>query len=794
MPERNGAEEAPVGFDDPALEAAFGLDTPSDWISRARESQRPAPCPGRLGPYELLEEIGRGGQGVVYKAVQPGTRRPVAIKCFPTPALKPGKRDRFEQETRALVRLNHPSVVTVHGAEIVDGSPILLMEHITGNPIDEWSDAGPPESGRRPRSEVLGAFVLVCEAVSHAHQRGVIHRDLKPSNVLVDEAGVPRVLDFGIARLVDDLQSGAGATMTGFAGTPSYASPEQLEGSETDTRTDVYSLGVLLYRILAGSEPFPRDLGLSALINAVRGGQVRRPSAVCPSLPRELDWVVLKAMNPDPAQRYQTVDALATDLRLFLKGEPVLAHPPSTAYVVAKFVRKHRGACASACAAAAVILVLTGVSVAQTIRVSRQNSDLVRAVEREALARGAADADRARADAQAESQREMTRAIGNIVTRIATRASRVATLTRKELFGIIDPELARLTEPKDPAGRLQFYVLCGQVATSAGRLEDALAHATSAITAAAELDVLDDATRSGLHVDRGDLLKRLGRFSEALDEAALAMDTKDPALRFRAQTLIYATHFFSGDLKSARATLSQILAEAGEDHSLRAGALEHLSFFEMALGQPHEASLHLAETLAELKAAGREGSLDTTRLRVHLASLLLNEGKAEEAERLADAAVKVRLRSNGSMHIRTQEALLTHAEALSHLGRFAEAAQRLEQAHARHETAYGKDSKRLACHRLRLAAAYLGAGAADDGRRNLALAVSLGTCTEPDHAKVEADVKRCELALAANGWLVDQRLADSLGPLAWLVEGAAKPLTEPPQPDEAVTLDQSPDR
>ncbi len=309
---------------------------------------------GNLGPYTLLEEIGRGGQGEVYKAVQPGTGRTVALKRPAAGGLRIGSRaaERFSREVDAATRLSHPNVVTVFASEVIDGHAVLVMEYVDGTTIDRWADAcwADPASGdREKRSRVLRAFAAACDGVAHAHLRGVIHRDLKPSNIMIGPDDVPRVLDFGVAKVLEEWRerdpSGARATVwtaTGIAGTPAYAPPEQLRegGRSVDTRADVYALGVILYRLLSGDEAFGNRQGLADLLDAVRRGPQRRPLQARPSVGRDADWIVRRAMDPDAARRYQTVDALAEDVRRLLDGRAVLAHPPSAAYTAWRAVRR----------------------------------------------------------------------------------------------------------------------------------------------------------------------------------------------------------------------------------------------------------------------------------------------------------------------------------------------------------------------------------------------------------------------------------------------------------------------
>ncbi|MFO0842622.1 MAG: serine/threonine-protein kinase [Gemmataceae bacterium] len=318
------------------------------------------------GRYKLLEAIGEGGMGEVWVADQlEPIRRRVALKV-----IKPGMDSRqvlarFEAERQALALMDHPNIARVLDAGTTeDGRPFFVMELVKGVPITTFCDA----RKLTPR-ERLGLFVAVCQAIQHAHQKGIIHRDIKPSNVLValhDEQPVPKVIDFGVAKAVGQ-QLTEKTLYTGFGalvGTPAYMAPEQamFNQLDIDTRADVYALGVLLYELLAGSPPFePERLKKAALdevLRLVREEEPPRPSArlstsearatiaaVRQSDPDrlarlvrgELDWVVMKALEKDRNRRYDTANSFAADVQRYLAGEPVLAVPPSRAYRLRKF-------------------------------------------------------------------------------------------------------------------------------------------------------------------------------------------------------------------------------------------------------------------------------------------------------------------------------------------------------------------------------------------------------------------------------------------------------------------------
>jgi serine/threonine protein kinase len=324
------------------------------------------------GKYKLIEEIGEGGMGSVYMAQQTEpVKRAVAVKVIKAGMDSKAVLARFEAERQALAMMDHPNIARVLDAGTTDGGrPFFVMELVKGVPITQYCD----ERKLTPRQR-LELFVPVCQAIQHAHQKGIIHRDIKPSNVLVamyDDRPVPKVIDFGVAKAAGQALTEK-TLMTGFGavvGTPEYMSPEQanLNNMDIDTRSDVYSLGVLLYELLTGSTPVDRkSLGQAAfleILRIVREVEAPRPSAKLSSsgtLPSvaanrgtepaklsklmkgELDWLVLKALEKDRARRYDTANALSRDIQRYLADEVVEARPPNAGYRLKKFVKRHKG-------------------------------------------------------------------------------------------------------------------------------------------------------------------------------------------------------------------------------------------------------------------------------------------------------------------------------------------------------------------------------------------------------------------------------------------------------------------
>ncbi|MFN5598550.1 MAG: tetratricopeptide repeat protein [Gemmatimonas sp.] len=356
--------------------------------------------PTRIGPYNIIQLLGEGGMGVVYEAEETvPVRRRVALKL-----VRKGLDDarevlaRFDAERRALAVMSHPGIARVlQAGSTDDGEPYFAMELVRGLPLTEFCD-----TKRLAVRERLQLFIGICEAVQHAHQKGVIHRDLKPSNILVtDEDGTPqpKIIDFGIAKALGPPPADAARTLAGFAmGTVAYMSPEQASTTaiDVDTRADIYSLGVMLYELLVGALPHdPAQVGVFEFLARLASGDTMPPTpsaglstvlaqsdAIAErrrtdlrhlqrALRGDLDWITMKAMHPDRVLRYETANGLAADLRRHLSNEPVAARPPSTRYRLEKFVRRHRMGVIVAGVASVLVTVSSVVATVGFVRARR---------------------------------------------------------------------------------------------------------------------------------------------------------------------------------------------------------------------------------------------------------------------------------------------------------------------------------------------------------------------------------------------------------------------------------------
>lgn len=352
----------------------------------------------RLGPYRIQRVIASGGMGTVYAARREDDvyRKTVAVKVVrPAPEeFDPGwhaeRVARFSIEREVLAELDHPCIARMlDGGTTADGRPFLVMEYVEGQAIDAYADRA-----RLPIPERVSLFLRVCGAVGEAHQRLILHRDIKPGNILVRADGTPKLLDFGLAKPLDPLHAGhASATVDGrFMGTLAYAAPEQVAGdrSKQDTRSDIYALGLVLYRLLSGRHAYSTAGTVTEVLRRIATESPDPPSRFNPEVPRDLDVVTLKALAKEPARRYQSVGEFAADLERALAGDAVLARVDSRWYTLRKTVRRYRGPIATAAALVVLVGVFGVVMALQASTLARRSAQLAEALRQSNLDRGRA--------------------------------------------------------------------------------------------------------------------------------------------------------------------------------------------------------------------------------------------------------------------------------------------------------------------------------------------------------------------------------------------------------------------
>jgi eukaryotic-like serine/threonine-protein kinase len=734
-PERDGflaracAGDASLRAEVEALLAADAATTsvlersPAGFADVLADVARVPPTTLRVGPYRIVGELGQGGMGVVYLAEREDVGTRVALKLVRGGAAAPEYVARFLVERRVLGRLEHPYIAHLLDAGVMDdGTPWFAMPYVEGEPIDRFCDAH--GLGIRER---LSLFEKVCEAVQYAHANLVVHRDLKPSNILVAADGTPRLLDFGIAKLLETDGVETGLTGTGLRlMTPEYASPEQIRGAPVTTATDVYALGVVLYELLCGQPPYPRrGRTLGEMERAVLETDPLRPSAAVlrtiaapddadrrtpeaaarargtlpdrlrRELGGDLDTIVLRALEKDPARRYPSAEALRDDLQRRRTGLPVLARPQTPAYRARRFVQRHRFGVAAA-AALAILLLGFGVTLA------RQQAETARALV-------LAEERRGEAEMEAETAGRVTDFLVQLFSASDPEQARGEEVTAREL---LESGVERIDALDDqPAVQARLLDVVGRVHRNLGYYDQTLALHTRALALRRQL-------HPEPHPDVAASLNELGIILEITAQLDSALVVHREALemrraRFGGEHLDVAQSMNSlsvllrrmGRLDEAEPLLLESLALSrrldGTEGRMTLASLNNLGVLRGVQGRHAEAEAAYREIVDVERRAGTSPSLGRTLQ--NLGSAIGEQGRNAEAEAVLREALDVKLAVHPRDHPSVSTTLQALAVMASRRGDHAAAETMIREALAIREARFGVDHPRTAATRSALA-------------------------------------------------------------------------------------------
>jgi eukaryotic-like serine/threonine-protein kinase len=632
-------------------------------------------APAAIGPYRLVRKLGEGGMGQVWLAEQTSPfRRQVAIKFLRAGIFNDSLLQRFEWERQSLAMMDHPAIAKVfEGGSTPEGEPYLVMEYVPGLPITDYCDAK-----KLTIPERLQLFIRACEGVQHAHQKSIVHRDLKPANILVveiDGHAMPRVIDFGLAKtlaLIDD-ETVLHTQIGSLLGTPAYMSPEQADsgGEDVDTRTDVYSLGVVLYVLLTGFLPFDvKGKPTHEVLRLLREQDPPRPSTKMETekdaasqaaargtgpdqlravLKGDLGWIVMKALEKDRDRRYQTPLELAADIRRFLDNEPIVARPVSAAYQLKKYVRRHLVGTAFAVAMVLVVATFTFMQARQLRRTTRERDRADRVTEYMASMFKVSDPGEAR---------------GNTIT-----AREVLDKASKD----IDSGLAQ-----DPELQAQMMVLMSRVYGSLGLYPRSETLARQAVTVRNRV----------LGPEHPQTLEAM----DALESAISRQRKTEEAVKLEREMLAIRRRVLGNDdPNTARSMVRLAWSLQEEGRYAEAEALQRpaLDIQRRVLGPEHQDTLVTMKGLAiSLEMTGRLDEAeklirnaleirrrvlgndhpDTVTFMQDLAFTLEKEGRYPEAERLVREIVNIRRRVLGNDHPQTAYSMSSLALTIVYQG------------------------------------------------------------------------------------------------------------------------------
>jgi serine/threonine protein kinase/lipopolysaccharide biosynthesis regulator YciM len=710
----------------------------------------------RIGPYKLLQPIGEGGMGAVYMAEQEKPiRRRVALKVIKAGMDTDQVVARFEAERQALALMDHPNIARVLDAGATEtGRPFFVMELVNGIPITEYSD----QAQLTPR-ERLELFVPVCQAIQHAHQKGIIHRDIKPSNVLVtmhDGKPVPKVIDFGVAKAISQpLTQRTMFTQFGAAiGKLEYMSPEQAErsGLDIDTRSDVYSLGVLLYELLTGATPLERatlrEAGYPEILKRIKEEDPPKPStrlsayketlasiaarrrtepAKLARLMRgELDWIVMKALEKDRTRRYETANGLARDIERYLHDEPVEACPPSATYRLGKILRRHKRPVA---AASLVLLALLGGIIGTTyglFRAEWSRRQAVAAQHAEAMQRQVAEENQRQAMAAAEEARTVLSFLAEKMLAAGRPAGAHGGLgkdvTLRQAIDAAAPEIrtAFRDRPLVEAALSRYvgdtYQYVGELKRALPFFERAFELRGAALGADHRDTFVSMVDLGGIYLDLGQADRALPLFEELRARQTATLGADDLQTLHTAGCLLGLTHLEIGDVRPYLPRLE----DAVERMKARRGpggntkmSMAVLGLSYLSAGQPDRAVSTLEQMMDHRVREWGRDHVWTLNDRRSLASAYLDAGSTDRAVSMLEEVVELQKAKLGPDHFLTLQSMQVLGVGYIRSGKLDRATQILEQTLNSYRTTLDADHPGTLGVMTSLGWAYLQSGKAD---------------------------------------------------------------------------------
>ncbi len=728
------------------------------------------PAAHRFGPYRISRVLGEGGMGIVYLGVRDDLDTKVAIKILRDAWLSPARRERFASEERLLAQLSHPAIAALHDAgSLPDGTPWFVMEYVEGVPITDYCQA--QHCSLRER---LRLFRSVCDAVAHAHRHAIVHRDLKPSNVLVTNDRRVKLLDFGIAKQIETLDD-VTTTRTGLRMmTPAYAAPEQFRGAAIGLYTDIYSLGVLLYELLAGRLPFDlTDKNPAEAAALVAAGDAPKPSVVAwlRALPgdriasrsswADLDVLCQKAMHPDSERRYPSVEALIRDIDHFLDGEPLEARPDDVGYQLIKFASRNRRAVmigAIGLLAAVILVAFYTVrlatardnAVANAARAARIQGFTMRLFEGGDEAAGPADSlrvvtllDRGLQDARTleadpATQAELYLTLGSIHQKLGNleRADTLLTAAvakRRALLG---------NDHQDVAAAL----------VELGSLQSARAQFPAAAATIREAIAIADRTLPPTHPTRAKAFAVLGQVFELRGTYDSAITTLDQAVALYAvdstnadfvQTLgeLANTHFYAGHYAVADSLFHRVLTMSkalyGNRHPHVGDDLINLGAVQFEQDHFAAAERYYREGLEIIQGFYGDLNPETASAETMLSRALVNLERYDEAAALVQKALIVTEKVYGPVHPRVASAVNEVGRIALRQNRYDDARAAFERMTAIYREVYHDKHYQIGVAMSNLSGVYQAEGRFDDAIRLLRDVLRRYTeVLEPDHQLV----------------------------------------------------------